>query len=79
MSPVNSVLKIMFSGFYKITFFSSILSFPLFFACSFIKEDTSDKMDGKTFLILLLKIFMSLGFCIISLFISLISENRLLI
>lgn len=32
--------------------FSNILSFPLFFACSFIKEDTSDKMDGKTFIIL---------------------------
>lgn len=31
---------------------SNILSFPLFFACSFIKEDTSDKMDGKTFIIL---------------------------
>ncbi|XP_055413755.1 CLIP-associating protein 2 isoform X13 [Bubalus kerabau] len=26
--------------------FSDIPSFPLFFACSFIKEDTSDKMDG---------------------------------
>lgn len=30
--------------------FSNILSSSLFFACSFIKEDTSDKMDGKNLL-----------------------------
>lgn len=75
---MNSVyLKITFSVFYKIVF-SNILSLPLFFTCFFIKEDTSDKMDGKNFLILLLKIFMPLGFYLMSLFIFLISENRLL-
>lgn len=59
---MNSVfLKIMFSGSY-IFIFSNILSFPLFFTCFFIIEDTSDKMDGKNSLILLLKIFMVLGF-----------------
>lgn len=36
-------------GIFK-SYFSNILSFPLFFACSFIKEDTSDKMDGKNLL-----------------------------
>lgn len=49
MSALGSVFfKTMFSRDYNIMF-SNILSFPLFFACSFIKEDTSDKMDGKNF------------------------------